>query len=297
MRVSVDAPQPRTAPNFVVPSNACDCHVHVVAPTSIFPQSADRPYSYPPADVEALQRMLSALRLDRVVLVQPLVYRGDHSFLIEALKQLGPRARGTAVIDSNIAESELALLHSAGVRGARIMLHSPSACARLAPTAERIRHLGWRLHMYGLCQTLHELRPQLEVIPIPLVFDHFGGASAALGPNSPGFSTVLDLARSGKAYVKLSGLDQCSKLPPDYPDVPPILHALLEAAPDQIIWGNNWPHPHATIKDSAQHDPSRVIPWEQIDDGHELNLLAGWISDQNILKKVLVDNPARLFDF
>ena len=130
--------------------------------------------------------------------------------------------------------------------------------------------------------------------PVPVVFDHFGGAQAELGVEQPGFADLLELVRSGKAYVKISGAYRASKLAPDYADVAPLARALIAANSDRIVWGTDWPHPDSTPPGKK---PTDVTPLLQIDDGRLLNQLPVWAPDAAIRKKILVDNPARLYGF
>jgi len=129
--------------------------------------------------------------------------------------------------------------------------------------------------------------------PVPVVFDHFGGAQAALGPAQPGFSDLLDLVRSGKAYVKISGAYRASTQAPDYPDVVPLAKALIAANAERIVWGTDWPHPNS---DSGK-PITEVAPLFQIDDGRLFNQLPVWAPEAATRKTILVDNPARLYRF
>jgi len=127
------------------------------------------------------------------------------------------------------------------------------------------------------------------------VFDHFGGAQASLGPEQPGFSSLVELVRSGKAYVKISGAYIASSQAPDYRDLTPFARALISANPDRVLWGSDWPHPNAP--QGARRSPDEVTPFRQVDDARLLNQLAVWEPDPAIRKKILVDNPARLYRF
>ena len=139
------------------------------------------------------------------------------------------------------------------------------------------------------------IKDLVRASPVPVVFDHFGGASAALGLNQPGFAELLALVRSGKAYVKVSGAYRASGKSTDYADVAPFARALIAANADRIIWGTDWPHPDSAT--GAGRKPDVVRPFLQIDDGRLLNLLPVWAPDAAIRKKILVDNPARLYGF
>jgi len=131
---------------------------------------------------------------------------------------------------------------------------------------------------------------------VPVVFDHFGGAQAALGVEQPGFNDLVELVAAGKAYVKISGAYRASKLAPDYPDAAPLARALIGANEDRIIWGTDWPHPD-TVVPPGKTPLDYVVPLYQIDDGRLLNQLAVWAPDAAIRQKILVDNPARLYGF
>jgi len=129
--------------------------------------------------------------------------------------------------------------------------------------------------------------------PVPVSFDHFGGAQAALGPHQPGFDTLLSLVHRGKAYVKLSAPYRASKQAPDYADVTPLAKALIAANPQRLNWGSDWPHPQQI----AGRPLTQITPLYQIDDGRDLNQLASWTSGPAQLKMILVENPARLYGF
>ncbi len=131
--------------------------------------------------------------------------------------------------------------------------------------------------------------------PVPVVFDHFGGAHAERGPEQPGFADLTDLVRTGKAYVKISGAYRVSKLVPDYADTAPLARALIAANSDRIVWGTDWPHPNAVTPPGKK--PTDVTPLLQIDDGRLLNQLPVWAPDAALRKKILVDNLARLYGF
>jgi len=131
--------------------------------------------------------------------------------------------------------------------------------------------------------------------PVPVVFDHFGGAEAALGTGQPGFDDLLALVKSGKAYVKISGAYRASKLAPDYADAAPLAQALIAANAERIVWGTDWPHPDSVTPQGKK--VTDVTPLYQIDDGRLLNQLPVWAPDAAVRKAILVDNPARLYGF
>jgi len=297
---SVIASQPKTAVAFSVPNGACDCHVHVFGPEAEFPFVPSRGYTPPPASAAELTQLQQALRMSRVVIVQPSVYGSDNSCTLDGMRRLGDRARGVAVIDDLTTNEALHDMHRAGIRGVRVNLETagetdPGAARRnLAVAIERVAPLGWHVQVYTRLSVVAELSDEVAGLPVPIVFDHFGSAQAAGGVDQPGFAALLQLVSAGQAYVKVSAAYRSSEKAPAYGDVAPLAKALIAANPDRIVWGTDWPHPHAASPDMA-HD--QLAPFYDIDDGLALNQLASWAPSAAIRRKILVDNPARLYDF
>lgn len=296
-------PMPTTAVDFDVPRGACDCHVHVFPDPTEFPFSPSRGYTPPTATPKELLGLQEFLHLDRVVIVTPSVYATDNRATLAGMRELGPqRARGIAVIDDKTPAEALDAMQKAGVRGVRINLEQagvfdPAAAAKqLQAAVSRVKDLGWHVQMYTRLAVLGALADQLANQPVPLVFDHFGGARAELGPQQPGFDTLLALVRSGKAYVKISGSYRASDKAPDYPDVAPLAKALIAANAERIVWGSDWPHPDAA-RVPGRNPITDIAPPLPIDDGRVLNLLPTWTADAATRHKILVENPARLYGF
>jgi predicted TIM-barrel fold metal-dependent hydrolase len=292
------AAQPATAVNFEMPAGACDCHTHIHGDPAKFPFFAGRVYTPETALPEEMAALHKALHIQRVVIVTPSVYGTDNSSTLYGMQARGNDARGIAVIDDKTMESELDAMGRAGFVGMRINLATSGiadpavARKRLQAVADRAKSRNWHVQIYADLAVISAIKDSLAAAPVPLVFDHFAGARAALGPQQPGFADLLELVRSGKAYVKISGAYRASKLAPDFPDVAPLAQALIAANPDRIVWGSDWPHP-----DSVSSDITKVTPLYQIDDGRLLNLLPVWAPDAAIRRKILVDNPVRLYRF
>ena len=293
----------RTAVNFDVPRGGCDCHVHVFGDPGKFPFAEKRIYTPPEASVEQLLDLQGALKLERVVVVQPSVYGSDNSCTVDAVRRLGARGRGVAVIDQSTTRASLQEMNAAGIRGVRLNLETntagrfdPAAAkALLDTTAEQINGLGWHIQMYTRTSIIAALKEHLAKLPFPVVFDHFGRADPTLGTNQPGFDALTELMKSGDAYVKISGAYRVSQKAPDYADATPLAQALVQANPDRIVWGTDWPHPNS---DHGRGKPlSEISPPFAIDDGLLLNQLVKWVPDAALRKKILVDNPARLYGF
>jgi predicted TIM-barrel fold metal-dependent hydrolase len=296
---AASAPTVKTPVNFKVPPSACDCHVHVFPDPAHFPFWSRRGYTPPVATASDLLVLQHALHLDRVVIVTPSVYGTDNTATLDGMRQLGPRrARGVAVIGPATTKAQIEAMDKAGVRGIRVNLESngvtdpAAAAANLDAAVAMIKDTPWHLQFYARLPVLAALKDRLAAMPMTPVFDHFAGAKAALGIDQPGFDLVLDLVRSGKAYVKISGAYRASDEAPDYPKVAALARALIGANPERIIWGSDWPHPGPPGKTPA--DINQPFP---VDDGRVLNLLGEWAPDAATRHKILVDNPARLYGF
>jgi predicted TIM-barrel fold metal-dependent hydrolase len=292
----------RTEVDFDIPRGACDCHVHVFDPTR-FPYAKDRVYTPPEALIDELLGLQRALHLDRIVVVQPSVYGTDNSCTLDAIRHLGPRARGVAVLGKVTSRAELDDMAAAGVRGVRLNMETTTSGeldasavrAILDRVAEQIRGLGWHVQIYTHPSIIAALKDYLAQLPVAVVFDHFGGAKAALGPSQPGFDALLGLVKSGRAYVKISGSYRISTKRPDFADVASLAQAVVAANSDRIVWGTDWPHTNSRF--GRAHGLAELAPPFPIDDGLLLNQLPKWVTDPTIRKKILVDNPARLYGF
>jgi predicted TIM-barrel fold metal-dependent hydrolase len=293
--------QPGTQVNFEVPAGAVDCHTHIHGNPEKFPMFAGRVYTPESASPEEMVALHKALGIQRVVIVTPSVYGTDNSATLFGIKARGPDARGVAVIDDKTTESDLDAMHAAGIRGIRVNLatagtNDPSiARQRVQSAIDRIKARGWHLQIYTNLPVIPAIKDLAATSPVPLVFDHFGGAQAALGVEQPGFADLVELVKSGKAYVKISGAYRASTLGPDYSDVVPLAKTLISANPDRIVWGTDWPHPDSVTPPGKK--PTDLTPLLQIDDGRLLNQLAVWAPDAATRKKIMVENAVRLYGF
>ena len=295
------AAQPSTPVNFDIPAGACDCHTHIHADPEKFPFFAGRVYTPELASPEEMTALHKALRIERVVIVTPSVYGTDNSATLFGMQARGATARGVAVIDDKTPESDLDAMGKAGIRGIRLNLATGGVSdpavgrPRFQAAVERVKTRGWHIQLFTSLAMISAIKDLVAASPVPVVFDHFGGAQGALGPEQPGFADLVELVRSGKAYVKISGAYRASKLGPDYADAAPLARALIAANSDRIVWGTDWPHPDSVTPPGRK--TTDVQPLFQIDDGRLLNQLPVWAPDAAIRKKILVDNPAQLYGF
>jgi len=234
------ASQPTTRVGFGVPKSACDCHTHVFCDSQRFPFWTGRTYTPETATVNESLALHCALHVERIVVVNSLVYGNDNSCMLGALRQLGERARGIALIADHTSETELDALARAGVRGIRLNfvdLGVPDAAIirqRFQSAVKRIAGRDWHIQINSKLPIVETLYDNVMAAPLPVVFDHFAGARASLGATQPGFDVLLKLIRSGKAYAKVSAAYRISDQAPDYPDVAPLAKALIAANPSRF---------------------------------------------------------------
>ena len=292
------ASQPSTKINFDVPPGGVDCAVHVFDPKR-FPYWEGRTYTPEPATVAELRQVLQALKLERVVVVQGTPYGTDNSCVVASVRELGNRGRGVAIIDEKTPEASLDEMHQAGVRGVRLSINaagdSATARQRLKMTVDRLKtRKNWSLQLSANAATYEILRDELMALPMTLVMDHFGQVQVAEGVGQRGFGTVLELLKSGQAYVKISNADSFSTQP-DLSDVTPYAKALIGANPQRVVWGTAWPHPTAGNVEGRK--PTDLARHRQADDGRTMNMLPVWAPDAATRRMILVENPARLYRF
>jgi len=277
-------PNPR-APRFAVPAGACDCHAHVIGPPEIYTYVPERSYTPPTATLEAYQSLHRILGIERAVIVQPSVHGTDNQVTLDAIAGYGANARGVAVVDAAVDDGELVRLNDGGIRGLRlnVLFGGGVGMHALEPLAERIAAMGWHIQLLLDARDLVELAPRLRRLPVPAVVDHMGHMNVANGIDHPGFQTLIDLVRDGVCWVKLSGNYRITAEGPPFSDVIPFARALIEAGPERMVWGTDWPHP-------ALND---FMP----NDGDLLDALDEYAPDSDLKRAILVDNPAQLYGF
>jgi predicted TIM-barrel fold metal-dependent hydrolase len=285
-------PREVTRPKVLPPPNACDTHAHVFGPGERFAYAEDRSYTPPDAPLEKYLAMLDAIGFARGVLVQGSAHGHDNSAMLDALGRRPDRLRGVAVADADVAPSTLREWHRIGVRGLRFnhffrggQLHYrggvPLAAAeKLAPV---MKELGWHLQLWIDVKDLPATIPQLKSLGLPVVIDHMGRTDARAGIGTEGFQSLLRAVGDGSCWAKLSGAHRLSLRAPDYPDARPFHEALVKANPERLVWGGDWPHPR--------------VEGEMPDAGHLFELFQQWTPDLKVRERILVANPAKLYDF
>ncbi|WP_224029950.1 amidohydrolase family protein [Paraburkholderia caribensis] len=271
-------------PVFRLPEGAIDCHMHIYDDRfPVAPGTTLRPTNATVAQYRLLQ---SRLGVKRNVVVTPSTYGTDNRCTLDALRQFGDQARGVAVIDSSVNDAELQTLHRGGIRAIRFNLSYPGATTldMLAPLAARIADLGWHIELVVQGARLPELERHLSALPCPLVIDHIAHVPQPGGLSSDALRTARRLVERGNTWITLSGPYVDSKTgAPVYEDVAPVAKALIDMAPERILWGTDWPHPTEKT--------------QKPDDANLLDIIANWIGRADWQQRIFVDNPVKLYQF
>jgi 2-pyrone-4,6-dicarboxylate lactonase len=282
-------PNPRT-PNPLPPKGTCDSQFHVFAAADKYPIRPRAVYHTPEATVAAALRMHKALGIERGVIVQSTAYGTDYRILVDSIAEAGPQNyRGIAVIDDTVGDKDLRRMHEGGVRGARFnflkvlnIVPSPESFER---SVAQCTELGWFIKIHGTGQDLLDLAPMLRTLKINAVIDHLSNPDFDQPVDQPSVRLVQELLRQGNWWLMLSNGDRRSKTGHPWDDAVKYARAFIETAPDRMIWGSDWPHPLVT-----QDMPMK-------NDGELIELLYRYATSEAVKRKILVDNPAKLFGF
>ena len=281
-------PHPR-APAFAVPANACDVHAHVCGEEARYPFIEARLYTPPPAPVQEYRHMLDTLGLARGVLVQPSIYGTDNRAMLDALATDPQRLRGVAVVPFDAGVAEIERLHAAGVRGVRCNIvdlkdnKGQLPLEALRALAARVKPYGWHVEFLMHVDEFPDLDLQLKDFPVEVVFGHLGYVNTSRGLETAGFKALLRLMRDGRAWVKLTAPYRLTLSAMPYPDTDAFAQVLVAEAGGRLMWGSDWPH--VFIKTAMPND------------GDLFDTFARWVPDAALRKRILVDNPARVYDF
>jgi predicted TIM-barrel fold metal-dependent hydrolase len=257
----------------------------VLGPPSRYPYVPNRSYTPPDALPSDYLRMLDTLGIQRMVVVQASCYGEDNRRTIDAVQELGvERARGVVMVGADIAEQDLAAMHAAGIRATRFITTAKGGPTldQLTEVAARVAPFGWPIEMYVPTSAWPDVLPLVERLPVPVLFDHMGGMMANTPIEDPVFGRITALLESGRCWTKLTGYRPSLAGPP-YADVARLARHFIAHAPDRCVWGTDWPHTN--------------IEGHMPDDAELLDQLGTWVDDTAMLRKILVDNPARLYRF
>ncbi|PKP94496.1 MAG: 2-pyrone-4,6-dicarboxylate hydrolase [Alphaproteobacteria bacterium HGW-Alphaproteobacteria-16] len=278
-----DAP---SKPRWTPPPGAIDAHVHVFGPEAEFPFSPKAKYHPEDATPEMLFALRDHLGFSRNVIVQASCHGTDNAATLSGIAKSGGRARGVAVVDPDITLDELKALHDGGMRGVRFnflkRLVDNAPKDKFLEIAHKIAPLGWHVIVYFEADILEELIPFLEAIPTTIVVDHLGRPDIAQGPDGAditAFKQLLDTHPN--IWTKVSGAERLSIQGPPFDDFVEVIRPVVERYPDRVLWGTDWPHPNMEHR----------IP----DDGQLVDILPRIAPTAELQRKLLVDNPMRLY--
>ncbi|GLU35033.1 2-pyrone-4,6-dicarboxylate hydrolase [Trinickia caryophylli] len=270
-----------------MPAGACDAHCHVFGPADVFPYAADRSYTPPDAPYERLTALHDHLGLSRGVIVQASCHGTDNRAMLDAIARGNGRYKGVAIVDGDVTDEQLAVLHAGGVRGVRFNFVAHLGGAPdldvFDRVLERIQRLSWHVVLHLDAQDILAYAERIERIEVPFVIDHMGRIRAEAGLDQAPFRQLLELMRNPLAWVKVCGAERVSAGRRPFHDAAPFARTLIEAAPDRVLWGTDWPHPNI----------SKDMP----NDGELVDLLFRFCPDATLREKLLVANPARLYGF
>ena len=280
-------PDPHPPAAFTVPPGACDAHCHIFGPGHRFPYAPGRKYTPPDAGIDDFARLQRRLGLVRAVFVQASCHGTDNRAMLDALRRGNGRYAGVAMVDDGCTDDELRAMHTVGVRGIRFnfVAHLGGApdLTRFWRLVGRVAPRGWHVVLHFDAKDIASYAGMLNNMPCPYVIDHMARVDATAGLDQAPFQALLRLLGDERCWVKVSGAERLTATgPPPYDDVVPYARALIEAAPDRVLWGTDWPHPN------VRHMP---------DDGDLVDLVAEFAPDETTRHRLLVHNPARLYDF
>lgn len=294
LRVSLP-PDPNTRPpHWTLPPGCCDTHAHVFGPPDLFPYVDDRRYTPPAAPIEHYRNMQKITGLSRAVFVTPTAHGYDNRVVLNAIAELGDNARGIANVHEGFDDAALEALQQGGIRGARfhLMDDRPGSEEHLTANLPLFKKTGWVLDLHVDPEDLINHEAYIRALPVVTIIDHMARVRGAHGLDQPAFKLLLNLLKDDRFYVKFCSFDKISAVPKahvegslPFMDMVPFAQAVLAVAPDRVLWGTDWPHGNTFT-------PGRVP-----NEGDLLDLLAVIAPDDALRRKILIDNPARLFGF
>jgi len=274
----------RRKPRFKPPPGACDAHNHVFGPAAQFPYAPERRYTPEDAPKEALAALHALLGIERAVIVQASCHGKDNRAMLDAIADAPEKRRGVAFVDDGFSEKDLAALDRGGIRGVRFNfvrhLGGTPDMHVFHRVIDRIKGRGWHVVLHMDAPDIVPLSGMMKQLPLPFVIDHMGRVDAAAGTQHPAFRALLELAKRENCWIKVCGSERISS--PPYAAAIPIARALVEAIPDRVLWGTDFPHPN--LKHEA-------------DEADLVDLVPQFAVTAEAQRKLLVDNPARLYGF
>lgn len=271
-------------PRFMLPPGSCDAHCHVFGPAVKFPYAPNRRYTPADAPKDTLAALHAHLGIDRAVIVQASCHGTDNAAMLDCIASDRERYRGVAIVDDGFTDKDFDALDRGGVRGLRFnfVKHLGGApdIAVFRRVVDRIKGRGWHLVLHVDAPGIIPLSDMMRKLPLRFIIDHMGRVPSAAGVDQPPLRALIELARLESCWIKVCGSERISM--PPYAAAVPIARALVEAAPTRVLWGTDFPHPNAT---------------HEADEADLVDLVPQFAPDALAQKRLLVDNPARLYGF
>lgn len=274
----------RRKPAFKLPPGSTDAHCHVFGPAAKFPYAPNRRYTPEDAPKEMLAALHRHLGVDRTVIVQASCHGSDNRAMLDAIADDRANLRGVCIVDNTFGDAEYKTLHDGGVRGARFNfvqhLGGTPDMDLFRKTVDRIKEMGWHIVLHLDAPSIIPLSDMIRALPLPFIIDHMGRVPGKDGVDQPPLKALLELAKLDNAWIKVCGAERISF--PPYDEAVPIAQAIIAVAPDRVLWGTDFPHPN---------------PTHEADEADLVDLVPRFTADPVLQKKLLVDNPARLYGF
>jgi 2-pyrone-4,6-dicarboxylate lactonase len=281
-------PDPNThTPKFKAPPLSCDAHTHIFGPGDKYPYAADASYIPHDAGLNDFRKLHEKIGIERAVIVNASCHGLDNSVVIDAIAASNGCYKGVGNVDDSFSEKQIDALDRGGIHGCRFTFlkrlgRTPDMSA-FHRVVDMIKQFKWHVVIYLDPETVSDFAPILSALPVSYVIDHMGTVNAGKGLDQPNFNALLDLAkRDEKCWVKTTGFERASQTGAPFHDAVPFGAKLIDTIPDRVLWGTDWPHPNV-----------KVMP----NDGDLVDLIPLCTQDPVKQRKLLVDNPARLYRF
>jgi predicted TIM-barrel fold metal-dependent hydrolase len=279
-------PNPKT-PKLKVPAGAWDCHFHVIGPPHRFPYGSFRNFTPPAAPIEHYLMVAKVLGFERGVLTQHSVHGLDTAITVDALRKGEGRLVGTILADPDLTPAKMKELHAAGVRAFRIELTSKLHGSYNEKAFNKVIKLaanaGWVVALHLDPPSILKLAEVIRKLPAPTILENFAHVDPREGLDQPALKTFVDLSKEPHIWLKTASLYRWQRRGVAYDPIVAQARFVHESAPDKVIWGTDWPHGDV------------FEPGQMANDGDLVDSLLDFVPDETIRRKLLVDNPTRLF--
>ncbi len=279
---------------YVLPEGSCDCHFHIYGPFDRFPAGSEGRFSpSKPFTIEDAFSMWDTIGISRGVVVHAVGSGDDNAVTYDALRRFPERLRATAILQPDVSDRRLDELTAVGFKAVRVTMirqdgkpvstlgTSYDDLVKLAP---RIAERGWHAQLWIESSDLVTMADELEKLPLTYVIDHMSRTMADKGHEHPDFRGFTERLKTGRYWTKISGADRNTRTGRPYADTASYMRAIVQAAPDRVVWGSDWPH--------VGHSVETMPDLQDL-----LRLLHDCVPDESLRRKILIDNPTRLYGF